>query len=93
MSLQLILSFVFIFTSGLVLGANFVRMTAHNAPADLRFGVLATGGGAVMVIAAGLLWSTFGDFVVLLGIQSIVALGIGGFRLMRHFRQSEFQQR
>lgn len=93
MSLQLVLSFVFIFASGLVLGANFVRMTARNAPADLRFGILATGGGAVMIVATGLLWSTFGDFVVLLGVQSIVALGIGGFRLMRHFRQSEFQQR
>lgn len=93
MSLQLILSFAFIFTSSFILAANYIRMTARNAPADLRFGILATGGGAVLIIAAGLLWSTFGDFVVVLGIQSIVALSIGGFRLMRHFRQSEFQQR
>lgn len=93
MSLQLILSVAFIFTSSFILAANYIRMTARNAPADLRFGILATGGGAVMIVAAGLLWSTFGDFVVVLGIQSIVALSIGGFRLMRHFRQSEFQQR
>lgn len=93
MSLQLILSFAFIFTSSFILAANYVRMTARNAPADLRFGILATGGGAVLIVATGLLWSTFGDFVVVLGIQSIVALSIGGFRLMRHFRQSEFQQR
>ncbi|MBL8934901.1 MAG: hypothetical protein JNM69_10120 [Archangium sp.] len=91
MSLQLILSFVFIFTSALVLGAVFVRMTARNAAADLRFGILATGGGAVMLFAVGLLHGTFGEVMVLGAIQALVALGIGGFRLLRHFRHDEFR--
>lgn len=62
-------------------------------PPDLKFGIILSIAGVVMIIDCALFWSVFGPFSLLLGLQGVAALGSGAFKLLKHLRQAEFQVR
>lgn len=61
-------------------------------PPNLKFGIMLSIIGVVMIIDCALFWSVFGALSLVLGLQGVAALASGAHKLLKHLRESEFQQ-
>ena len=95
MSNHLLIALAISFPASFLIAVGHI-VTANRTPQpppDLKFGIILSLAGVIALIDTVLFWSSFGMVSLLIGLQGVAALGSGAFKLLKHFRQTEFQTR